>query len=161
VAANMEPIPGAPFMGETNSSHLWIFDKADVYAGGLGRFTLIQFTETQFQGFEMMPASTFDPDLTVLHVLKLVPNPAGPWTDFPPGLRVHQIDGPVGSETLRLLSFVPAPRSWPIGRGQYAGPQLGSPLQALIIEKALGNVVYRNGSLWTTHHSFLTAGTDR
>ncbi|HLY08483.1 MAG TPA: hypothetical protein VKW04_04155 [Planctomycetota bacterium] len=162
IAVNMEPMAGQPASHETNTSHLLVFNKSEVFAGGAGHFTLIEFSEPLFQGFSMFPVATYDPSEPALYVIKMTPNPAQPdWTLAAPGIRVHSITGAVGSEVLTQLSFTPAPQTWPPGRGQYAGPQRGSALMAGIDEIAVGNAVFRNGSIWTTIHSFLTADTPR
>jgi hypothetical protein len=162
IAVDMQPLAGQPASHETNTSHILVFPKGELYAGGPGHFSLIEFSEPQFQGYSMFPVATYDPSEPALYVVKVTPNPANSdYTVAAPGVRVHSISGAVGSEVLTQLSFTPSPQTWPLGRGQFAGPQLGSTLQAKIPEIAVGNALYRNGSLWTTIHSYLTADTPR
>ena len=56
VGINMFTIQGTFF----DSANLYVFDKANLYAGGSGLFTLLQ---DDTGGFSMNPALTYDPNL--------------------------------------------------------------------------------------------------
>ena len=147
VSVNMFPI----FLG-TGRTHLFVVDKADVYGNGIGRFTLIQDTNS----FTMAPTLTYDNSLSTMY---LVDDPAfNQTTTFlvpSSRLRVSTITGPKGAETLTVgTSFVTPGVTWrffqPFASGSL--PQLGSNFRISGNDSRLQNVVYRNGSLWATHH---------
>jgi hypothetical protein len=158
--ANMEPLSGTANT-EANTSHLFVFNKTNVYAGGTGQFTYISVPEDAFQAYDIVPSATYDPNLQSMFLLALRPDPRGSWTDYPPLLRIYELTGAFGSEALHLRTNAIAPITWPPGRGAASGYQLGTPQVIRILEKSLENVIYRNGTLWTVHNMFPTDTSDQ
>ena len=62
VQANIFTIAGNSFV----NSKIWAFDKADLYAGGTGKYTAL----TPTSGFTQVPATTMDPDLSTMYLLE-------------------------------------------------------------------------------------------
>ena len=60
--ANIFTIAGNNFV----NSKIWAFDKADLYAGGTGKYTAL----TPTSGFTQVPATTMDPDLSTMYLLE-------------------------------------------------------------------------------------------
>ncbi|TDJ73187.1 MAG: DUF11 domain-containing protein, partial [Proteobacteria bacterium] len=145
VQVNMFTFPGNAF----NRSNIYVFNKADLYAGGTGLFTLLQ--DTSGMGFTQVPAITYDNTLATMYLVEI-------WTTSQ--LRLSTITGAVGSETLTLGVAFPSssPDAWafvpPIVN---FAPQRGSAIGIMTNDARIQNVVYRNGSLWTTHTVFLPA----
>ncbi|MCZ6731700.1 MAG: hypothetical protein O7B27_03975 [Gammaproteobacteria bacterium] len=129
-------------------SHIYVFDKTDLYDPmGTGQHTLLKDTS----GFTQVPAITYDNTLATMYLLET-------WTTTQ--LRLSTITGAVGSETLALGVAFPSssPNAWAIAPPivNFA-PQLGSAMGIMTNDARIQNVVYRNGSLWTTHTVFLPA----
>ncbi len=154
VQANMEPIPGSTNTTEANTSHIFVFNKTNVYAGGSGLFTYISVPVDTFQAFDIVPSATYDTNLQSMFLLALRADARGPYTQFPPMIRIYELHGAFGSEVLTFKTNATAPITWPIGRGMASGYQLGTPQVIRILEKSLDNVIYRNGTLWTVHNMF-------
>ena len=136
-----------------NRSHVYAFNKADLLAGGSGTFTL--FERTDISGTQV-PAITYDNDLSTLYLLQ---NFNGNFSGNG-YLRIYTIAGSVGSEVFTEGSFVVTANPWdssPPGEADFA-PQLGSAQKIQNNDARMQNLVYRNGSLWTTHTIFLPAG---
>jgi hypothetical protein len=138
-----------------NRSHIYVFDKADLYAGGSGTFTLFQSSGI---GGTQVPAVTYDNTLDTLYLLQVWnPNFGGKgW------LRLYKITGAVGSEQFTAVTFVEIPSPWDylpnVGWNDFA-PQLGSTRKIMNNDSRMQNLVYRNGSLWATHTAFLPANS--
>ena len=62
VQANVFTIAGDNFVNST----IWAFDKADLYAGGSGKYTVL----TPASGFTQVPATTMDPDQSTMYLLE-------------------------------------------------------------------------------------------
>lgn len=160
IQANMEPLSGTAGT-EANTSHLFVFNKTNLYAGGAGTFTLISVPPDTFQAFDIVPSATYDPTLQSMFFLTERPDTRGSWTDFPPMLRIYELTGAFGSEILTFRTNAVAPVTWPPGIGLASGFQLGTPQVIRILEKSLDNVIYRNGTLWTVHNMFPSDASDR
>jgi uncharacterized protein (TIGR03437 family) len=133
-------------------SHIYVFDKAGLYADGQGRFTLFPFTD----GATMVPAITYDNTLSTIFLVE-------EWEGNGEGrgfLRLSTITGTVGTEKLTTgVAFPATPNPWDSeSPGDNFAPQLSSAQKIDTGDARLGNVVYRNGSLWTAHTVFLNAG---
>jgi hypothetical protein len=124
-------------------SHIYIFDRAMLYAGS-APFTLIQ----DVNGFTQAPAHTYDMAQNDLYLVE-------DWNSGLRALRLSRISGSVGSEALSVVGFPLASAPW-----QFAppvadhAPQLGSAQKIATNDSRIQNLVYRNGSLWTTHTVF-------
>ena len=130
-------------------ANLYVFDKANLYAGGAGLFTLLQ---DDTGGFSMNPALTYDPNLATLYVLES-------WSSANGLLRMSTITGAVGSEVLTTGVALPAaPQPWQaVEPTVNFAPQLGSTKKIDTDDDRLDWTVYRNGSLWTAQTIFLPA----
>ena len=144
VSANMFPNGGGSAVGVK----IYAFNKADLYAGGVGRHTVFSRNDI---GFTHVPAITYDPNLTTMYLLNT-------WSSSQ--LRRYTITGDVGAEVLTLGGFPTSPQAWssaPVGDLNIA-PQLGSARRIHNGDARMANLVYRNGSLWAAHTVFLPAG---
>ena len=140
--------------GNYVNSHIYAFNKADLYAGGTGLYTLLQ---DNTGGFAQAPAITYDNTLSTMYLLET-------WDGNSGGqgrLRLSTITGSVGAEVLTSgVAFPASPAPWsdfPPGFTDFA-PQLGSEHKIQTNDSRMGNLVYRNGSLWCAQTVFLPVG---
>jgi hypothetical protein len=159
VHANMFPI-----VDGTGSfiSHLYVFNKANLYAGGQGLYTLIKAPNL---GGSIVPAITYDSTISTLYLLQN-------WNGSSNGsgyLGLYSITGAVGSEVLNVANttsptLIGTPNPWAAGAPTVSGtddfaPQLATTLKVQNNDSRIQNVIYRNGSLWCVHTLFLPAGS--
>lgn len=155
--------------GEFLESQVVVFDKSDVYAGGNGAFTRFRLPGGDY-GDSQVPATTLDPDLDVLYLVKSWNgNYLNPQTRKPEGLlRVFTISGAVGAEVLTPGDFVntgqeaaATPFTWAdfSPTGADAGLQRGSVARIQLGSSRMQNVVYRGGSLWCAQTVLLPAAS--
>ena len=147
VTLNMFDIAGA---GAFNREHIYIFNKANLIAGGpSATHTLL----TDPGAFTLVPAVTYDTNLATIYLLNNVNGNAARGGT----LRLYNITGQIGSESLNVVGDIASPARWDdtpsTGNGDFC-PQPG-PAKIQANDSRLQNVVYRNGSLWTTHTVFL------
>lgn len=125
------------------SQQVWVFGKANLYAGGRGSFTLIS-------GEAGTPAVTLDPAVSTLY---LVSN----WNGNADGngvLRLYRITGSIGSEVLTPVAFVATPNPWTNLWSEFC-PQMGDP-RKIVCHGGI-EVVFRNGTIWAAHLIYLPA----
>jgi uncharacterized delta-60 repeat protein/uncharacterized repeat protein (TIGR01451 family) len=138
--------------------NLWVFNKTNLYNGGVGQFTLLQ--ETSGTSFTMVPAVTYDDTLSTLYLIETDNLIAQYVFGSVNRLRISTITGPVGGEQLAVgTGFANSPIPW--GTADLFGdlaPQLGSPFGIDAGDSRIQNLVYRNGSLWCTHAILLPIG---
>jgi hypothetical protein len=159
VHANMYPITEGT---GTFKSHIYVFSKANLYAGGSGLYTLIEKVNL---GGTMVPAITYDSTLPVIYLLQN-------WNGSSNGngyLALYSITGAIGSEVMKGTNettplLISTPNPWGESKPEVEGstdfaPQLSSSLKVQNNDSRIQNVVYRNGSLWTVQTVFLPAGT--
>src|SRR5439155_4278869 len=103
-------------------SQTYAFNKANLYAGGAGTFTLLQ---DNTGGFTSCPAQTFDSNLSTLYLVEDWNGNAG-GSGF---LRVSTITGAVGSEVLTPVAFPSTPNPWAEFAAANFAPQAGSVLK--------------------------------
>ena len=118
------------------SSRIWVFGKANLYAGGTGSFTSISG-----EGIGGWPAVTLDPDVSALYLVS-------GWNGNLDGngvLRLSTITGSIGSEVLTVVSFVATPNPWSALYSDFC-PQMGDPRKITCFGET--NVVFRNGTIW-------------
>ncbi len=144
VQANIFTVAGNNFV----NSMIWAFDKADLYAGGTGKYTVL----TPANGFTQVPATTMDPNLSTMYLLEQSSSGSGK-------LRIDTITGPVGSEVLTSgVAYPTGPSAWqefsPVIN---FAPQLGSSENIDTEDGRIQSCVYRNGSLWVSHTVYLPA----
>jgi hypothetical protein len=129
------------------STRIWVFGKANLYAGGSGSFTSIS-PEPGIWGF---PAVTLDPAASALYLVQT-------WNGNDDGngvLRLHRITGSIGSEVLTPVAFVATPNPWSNSWPGGDCPQMGDPRK---ISCGGGiEAVFRNGTIWAAHAIYLPA----
>jgi hypothetical protein len=134
VQANIFTIAGNNFV----NSMIWAFDKADLYAGGTGKYTVL----SPPSGFTQVLATTLDPNLSTMYLLEQSSSGSGK-------LRVDTISGAVGSEVLTSgVAYPTGPSAWqtfsPVTN---FAPQMGSSENIDTEDGRIQSCVYRNGSL--------------
>jgi len=152
VQMNMFTVVGDTFI----RSNIYAFNKADLYAGGSGLFTLMTDAAG---GFSQTPAITYDTTLSTMYMVE-------DWFGNFGGngiLRICTITGSVGSEVYTPdVSFPTVADPWEdVGSTGFTdfAPQSGSVQKIMCNDARMQNCVYRNGSLWCTHTVFLPAGS--
>ncbi len=142
--------------GGYNRSHIYCFNKANLYAGGAGSFALISLAPFGTWGFTHTPAITYDNSIATLYVLQNWNGNSG-GSGF---LRLYTITGPVGAPVLTPVSFPSVPAPWDFcgaGCADFA-PQAGSAALIANGDDRMLKVIYRNGTLWGAQTVFLPAG---
>ena len=144
VQANVFTVGDFAFLG----SHIYAFNKADLYAGGSGQYTMFQDST----GFSDYPAVTHDNTLATEYLVRN-------WNSGAGTLRISTITGPVGSEVLTTgVAYPKASSGWqdsaPLTN---FAPQLGSNSKIDTDDSRIENCVYRNGSLWAAQTVYLPA----
>ena len=144
VQANLFTVSGSTFV----SSVIWAFDKADLYAGGAGQYTVLK---PNF-GFTQLPALTYDPNLSTMYLLESASGGSAK-------LRLDTITGAVGAEVLTTgVAFPIGSAAWQsFSPTLNFAPQLGSTSLIDTDDDRLQSCVYRNGSLWASHTVYLPA----
>lgn len=139
-------------------SHIWVFNKSNLYAGISNAPILISHTNLNASGSEL-PAVTYDNSLSTLYLLQHVTgnsNGSG-------YLRLFSITGAVDSPVLNYVTNPVYARAtnatWrDVITNWYRdfAPQSNSAIKlATAPDARVTSVVYRNGSLWTSHTIFL------
>ena len=139
--------------GSFLGSRIYVFDRAALESGTLVTPTLL--TASEF-GSTQVPSVAAEPDEGGMYLLE-------DWNGNDPAgglLRLFQITGPPGSESLAPVAFLGTPDRWldfPGGPGNL-GPQSGSTTGIATNFADIGSsVVFRNGFLWAAHTIFLPA----
>jgi len=156
VQANMISISNGVF----ERSHIWVFNKTNLYAGNFTSPTLLVHTNTA-AALNEVPAITYDNSLSKLYLLQS----ANGNTNGSGYLRLFSITGAIGSETLNNVTnpiYVQVSNTWahtlppPAPWSCCFAPQSNSTLRiGTVADARLSSVVYRNGSLWAAHTIFL------
>jgi len=144
VQANVFTVSSSSFV----ASHIYAFNKADLYAGGAGQYTM--FSDSS--GFSDYPAVTHDNTLATEYLVRN-------WNSAAGTLRISSITGPVGSEVLTTgVAFPKASAGWQDSapKTNFAA-QLGSSSGIDTDDSRIENCVYRNGSLWAAQTAYLPA----
>jgi hypothetical protein len=166
-----------PSCTPTNNSYagpvIYAIDKALIYTGpgALGAVPTFfdpvanctgPIFETQLGcGFTMVPSQTEDNTTPNVYLVE-------DWDATAAQLRISKLDGPVAAPVLTVGTQIPQSlNSWRFNAtrigttGGYA-PQrvqtsfaVSTTARMMTNDSRLGNVVYRNGSLWTAHHVML------
>ncbi len=137
------------FGNSTNAfshSNVWALNKANLYAGGPGAYTLLKSQN----GFTQYPAVTYDNTIATEYLLEAWDNSRGQ-------LRMSKITGPVGSEVLTTgIAFPSTGGAWRKNAGvTNFAPQLGTTSKIDTDDDRILNCVYRNGALWAAHTIYL------
>lgn len=131
------------------ASNIYAFDKADLYAGGIGQYTVFH----DQTGFTDYPAVTHDDTLSTEYLVRN-------WDGASGTLRVSTITGSVGAEVLTTgVAFPKAAKGWRDAGALNFAPQLGSTARIDTDDDRIGNCVYRNGSLWAAQTVYLSNPT--
>lgn len=130
------------------ASNIYAFDKADLYAGGSGQYTMFQDPT----GFTDYPAVTHDNTFPTEYLVRN-------WDGRSGTLRVSTITGAVGAEVLTSgVAFPQAANAWQDSAAvTNFAPQLGSASGIDTDDDRIENCVYRNGSLWAAQTVFFPA----
>jgi len=145
VQVNAFTIAGNTF----SESHVFAFDKANLYSGGAGLHTLFKLTGI---GSTQVPAVTYDSTLATAFLVST-------WNSGAGALRIFTITGPVGTETFTPSNFVVSPQTWnPSGPD---APQAGLPDLIRTNDARMQNVIFRNGALWAAQTVFPNSGPAR
>ena len=146
-----------PISSGTQESQLYVFDKADLYAGGPGHYSEFEFSslnESTF-GTVQLPAATYDSTQSNLYMLAEINGNSG-GNGY---LQMLFITGPVGSEIVQVGPLISTPNPWDDHSPAFPfAPQLGSTNLIGLDDSRLGDTTYRNGAIWTAHTIFLPAG---
>jgi len=145
INCNIFDIAGA---GTFRGGKLFVFDKFNLYGHGAG----VPITLDTQGDSNVTPASTYDNSLSTEYLLEEYDgNMSGLGY-----LRLWAIDGPVSAPSLTSLALIATTQTWD-ETGQN-GPQSGTATGIDLDDASLTNVIYRNGTLWTTHHIFVPQG---
>jgi hypothetical protein len=144
VQANVFTVSTSAFV----ASNIYAFNKADLYAGGAGQYTMFQDPT----GYTDYPAVTHDNAIAIEYLVRNWNGPAGM-------LRISTISGPVGSEVLTTgVAFPTVASGWQdFAPTTNFAPQLGTSAGIDTDDSRIGNCVYRNGSIWLAHTAYLPA----
>jgi hypothetical protein len=125
---------------------IYVFDKFNLYSHGNGAHTVLDTGGDS----NVTPAITYDNNLATEYLVEEYAgnmNGAGM-------MRLWAINGPVGSPALSTIAF-PATSPWDEQGTANFAPQLGSTTGIDTGDARIGNVIYRNGTLWTAHPIYL------
>ena len=156
-----------------DGSSIFAFNKADLYGGGAGQYTLFAFQDIGDPndiGTSQVPAVTLDPKMATNY---LVQNWIGNYTEdgvnFFGYLRIYSISGPIGAEVFNMTDnsggagpFAASSNPWEDtapGDVNFL-PQLGSPELIYAGSSDLINVIFRDSTLWAAQTIFVPAGTN-
>lgn len=142
VHGNMFPIDGS---GADFMTTMWVFNKANLYAGGVGNYNLMPGL-----GVTTQPAETYhatDPDLYLLQ------------QDSNCSVALHRLSGNVGTEVATFIASVPAPLCWT--GGIPGAPQAGSDGVIFPGLNWMMDAIFRNGAVWGTQVVEPTTGPVR
>ncbi len=158
-----------PLFTEANSeffsSDIWVFNKTNLYAGGSGQFTYFRYANPFIGGDSaLVPAVTLDSTFSTNFLVANWSGSDGLGNGF---LRLFSISGPVNAPVFEDYEpevtytnglFAGLTASWdsypPVDN---FAPQLGTSSRIFIGDARIQNVVFRNATLWCTHHVFLPA----
>ena len=154
IQVNMWTVASSVDNSQFQETHIYVFDKANLLAGGAdARHTL--FTSSEF-GTGQVPAATYDPAEPVLYLLE-------DWNGNADGLgslRLFSISGPVGSEQFRSIAFPVTGDVWDDSspNGADFAPQMGTAAKISTQGGDFTQVVVRNGLITAAQTIFLPAG---
>jgi hypothetical protein len=141
----------------TNSGNAWagpqimVFDKNNLYSNGAGSFSSIY--PGAGVGATFAPSAVYNNSLSNMFLIQDYNGNSGGF-GF---LSLSKLSGTTASPVLTLHYSFPSTSNtwnWSPGTGDFA-PQSGSLQKIQNNDSKMQNVVYRNGSLWCTHHIFL------
>jgi hypothetical protein len=145
-------IDAGPFL----TGRIYVFDKFDLYNQGAGAPVVFDDNiDNNPNGGDssVAPAITYDNNVDTEY---LVEEYNGNDTNTHNGLlRLWAIIGPVNAPALSTIAFPATSVAWDEGMTvDNFAPQSGSATGIDVGDARIGNVIYRNGNLWTTHPVF-------
>lgn len=123
--------------GNFSRSHIYVFDKAALYAGSGAPYTRISDSTI---GATQVPAVTFGS--STMYLLQ-------EWDGYAGELRLYSITGSIGSEVLSVVATPKITSPWLSG-STYC-PQAGGFDSISCGDSRIQNVVLRNNRLWAVH----------
>lgn len=149
IAGNLVPNGGSFYTG----SQLYVFNKSNLYGGNNVNFTT--FLDPTANNLIQTPAETFDNNLSIHYVITR-------GSSYNNGLLYPTINIYTITGTVNAPIFTNTNSSIISGISDFGGgsaSQLGSTNRIGAGDGRLSNLVYRNGSLWTTHDIIRTNPT--
>ena len=134
-----------------------IFTKTNLYSGLTASFRTVASTNI---GYSQTPAVTLDAGATNIflaqNILGRYPLVSGGQTNYSGVMRLYEIYGPVGSETIRTFDHVATNTPWadfsPVDN---FAPQLGLNVNIMNNDSRVRSVVTRGKTIWCAHNVFL------
>jgi len=137
--------------GGYGGSKIFVLNKSELLSGGS---SVSYSTFMQDSSFAIAPALTYD---TVTQNIYAVES----WDGSNGLLKLWEISGAVGSETMNSLGYPKAPISWQYtsyansaSSGADFAPQKGTSHKIQTNDDRLYNLTYRNNKLWLAHNAF-------
>jgi hypothetical protein len=124
-------------------SHVFVFDRAQLYQSSAPFVLIPDATSVGTQS----PALTYDPSQSELFLIER-------WNGSMGRLRLSKLSGAVGSPLLSLVGQPVGPSWLNVPPAANHAPQSGSAQRIATNDARIQNLVYRNGTLWTTHTVF-------
>ena len=144
------------FTGTFVRANVYIFDKANLYAGGAAANNTLDANPNP-QRSTLAPVVNHDDTGAMF----LIQNSTGADRNNNGVLSLYSITGRVGFETVNPQGNVIVPGGWedfPIVGSSDFMPQLGTAVRIQGNDSRMQNALLRNGSLWCAHHVFLPLG---
>ncbi len=145
--------------GGFERSHLYVFEKSQMYAGNLDANVLLPLDGTTY-GTSQVPAATYDVGVSDVYLVQARDPGNGK-------LRLYKITGPPASPSIETIGD-PQGLPWEDGPGpvdflpQQQGPTgcadcASPPCKIQAGDSRIQSAVYRNGHVWATHTVFIPA----
>lgn len=148
VTLNMFQRAPSPLPEDFVESHIYVFNKAKLYAGAVAPHTLFRNS-----AFGFSPAVDYDNASDTFYLVQVDSE-----TLNAQSLRVSLIQGAVGSETFTPKPGIHTAVAWAQDAGPGGSlPQLGSTVPIDAGDDRIQNCVLRKSSLWCTHTAFSTS----
>ncbi len=140
-------------IGEFAGTEIFAFDREELYGGSIQSVGV--FSQSDLGG-TLAPSFTLDPAETTMYLLG-VANGNFQGAGF---LQIYAITGQPGFETLDIGSLVRVPSTWDSGPRNFAEflPQANGARKIDAGDDRFATVVFRGGSIWAAHTTFLPAG---
>ena len=155
IQVNMWTVAGSVADSEFQKSQIYVFDKANLAAGGTdARHTLFVRDDL---GTGQVPAATYDSAEPNLYFLE-------DWNGNSDGvgsLQLFAVSGPVGAEEFRSISFPATDEVWDDASpgGDDFAPQMGTAAKISVQTADFTHVIVRNGLITAAQTIFLPSGS--
>lgn len=150
----------APASGNSSASfaqsNIIVFNKADLYAGGNGQFTLIAAPNI---GASQIPVVSMDREANDLFLVQNYNGNIGNG-GF---LALYKISGALGAESMTRIGFPGTEAAWLSSNTSALdnAPQANIKQGLQNSDANIQNAIYRNGSIWATQTIFLPTSENR